>query len=132
MKPLSTLKKKLWSLCKEIVRKKYGLPNGTYICYTSGKLIIAPKDAHTGHFIHSSLCSVEMRYDLNNLRIQSYDQNINKNGNTLQFEENLIRDHGKRYVTNLKKKNRATIGKQYGRWWYESKILEYEKLLASL
>lgn len=129
---ITSLKKELWQLCKLITRKRYGLPNGTYICYTSGKLIIDPKDAHTGHFIHSSLCSVELRYDLNNLRIQSYDQNINKNGNTLQFQENLIQDHGAAYVRELVKRNQATKGLQYGKDWYINKIVEYQSLLETL
>jgi hypothetical protein len=74
---------------------------------------------------------VELRYDLRNLRIQSYDQNINKNGNTLQFEENLIRDHGQAYVDELKARNRATKGLSYGRDWYLKKIAEYnDKLLV--
>ena len=130
-KSLTLLKKNLWELCKQLIRKQYGLSNGTWLCYTSGKLIIDPRDAHTGHFIHSSLCSVELRYDLNNLRIQSYDQNINKNGNTLQYEENLIRDHGQKYVDDLKRRNRETKGNLFGRYWYEQKILEYKLLLEA-
>lgn len=126
---LTKLKKILWELCKQLIRKKYGNNNGTWVCYTSGRPIIDPRDAHTGHFIHSSLCSVEMRYDLNNLRIQSYDQNINKNGNTLQFEENLIRDHGQEYVNDLKRRNRETKGNSYTRQWYVNKIAEYKALL---
>lgn len=131
-KSISKLKKDLWELCKQIIRKRYGLLNGTWLCYTSGRLIIDPRDAHTGHFIHSSLCSVELRYDLNNLRIQSYDQNINKNGNTLEYEENLIRDHGKEYVEELKQRNRDTKGKSYGVVWYLNKIEEYTELLKTL
>ena len=126
---ISILKRRLWELCKQIIRAEYGQGNGTWICYTSGKLIIDPRDAHTGHFIHSSLCSVELRYDLKNLRIQSYDQNINKNGNTLQFEDNLIRDHGQEYVDELKSRNKATKGLNYGRDWYEKQIAIYTALV---
>ena len=122
-------KQKLWELCKKLTRAKFGLPDGTWVCYTSGKPMVFPKDAHTGHFIPSSLCSVELRYDLKNLRIQSYDQNINKNGNSLQFERNLIRDHGQAYVDELWNRNEATKGKVYPPSWFEDRIKLYESML---
>ena len=106
-------------------------PDGSWVCYTSGKRMVFPKDAHTGHCIPSSLCSVELRYDLNNLRVQSYDQNINKNGNPLQFERNLIRDHGQAYMDDLWNRNEATKGKIYPKQWFLDKITEYTTLLHS-
>lgn len=124
---ITKLKKKLWELCKQIIRKQYG-----NTCYTSGKTGLVGSDWHTGHFIHSSLCSVELRYDLKNLRPQSYDQNINKNGNTLQYRRNLIRDHGIEYVEELERRNEETKGKQYTSLWYENKIIEYTSLLKTL
>lgn len=121
---LKTVKNKLWDLCKLITRKTYG-----NVCYTSGKQGLEGSDWHTGHFIHSSLCSVELRYDLRNLRPQSYDQNINKNGNTLQYRRNLIRDHGEEYVEELETRNQQTKGKKYDVIWYMDKIEEYKALL---
>ncbi len=125
---LSKLKKKLWVLCKLIVRAECMKKHGKLVCYTSGK-VVAGSDAHTGHFIHSSLCSVELRFDLKNLQIQSYDQNINKNGNTLQYRLNLIRDHGQEYVDELWRRNEATKGTVYSKDWFISKIGDYEKIL---
>lgn len=129
---LTKLKLKLWELCKQITRSMCVQPDGTWICYTSGKTIVYPKDAHTGHCIPSSLCSVELRYDLKNLRVQSYDQNINKNGNPLQFERNLIRDHGQAYMDDLWNRNEATKGKVYPKEWFETKINDYQLLLDSM
>lgn len=127
---VTQLKKKLWELCKQITRKNCVQPDGTWICYTSKKVLVFPKDAHTGHFIPSSLCSVELRYDLKNLRVQSYDQNINKNGNPLQFERNLIVDYGQAYVDELWDRNERTKGIVYPLSWFEDKIREYESLIT--
>ena len=126
---ITKLKKKLWELCKILTRRTCVQPDGTWVCYTSGKRLVYPKDAHTGHCIPSSLCSIELRYDLKNLRVQSYDQNINKNGNPLKFERNLIRDHGQAYMDDLWNRNEATKGLVYGKEWFEDKIAEYSALV---
>lgn len=128
---ITRLKDKLWELCKQITRKRCIDRHGKLVCFTSGKVLTHPSDAHTGHFITSSWCSIELRYDLKNLRVQSYDENINKNGNTLQFRENLIRDHGVEYVDELWERNKVTKGKTYGKEWFIDKIQEYSLLLES-
>src|SRR3990167_5495285 len=126
---LTKLKDKLWELCKQITRAKCIKKHGRLVCFTSGKVLTFPKDAHTGHFITSSWCSVELRYDLKNLRVKSYDENINKNGNTLQFRENLIRDHGVEYVDELWQRNKETKGRIYPLQFFYDKIEEYQSLL---
>lgn len=112
---------KLWNLCKLLTRQNHGLK-----CYTCGSYVEHP---HTGHFISSSICSTELRFDLKNLRPQCYACNIFRSGNWLEFERNLIRDHGKKYVEELKRRNQATKGLKYDSIWYENKIAEYESLL---
>lgn len=127
---ITLLKKKLWELCKQITRKRYVNPDGSWNCYTSGSKIILPKNVHTGHYIASSLCSVELRYDLKNLQPQSYNENINHSGNPLQFRLNLIRDHGVEYVDELWTRNAATKGQVYPLSWFASKISEYQQILS--
>ncbi len=129
---LTLLKEELWELCKQITRKRYINAQGTWTCYTSGTRILLPKNCHTGHFIPSSLCSVELRYDLKNLRPQSYNDNINHSGNPHQYRRNLIRDHGETYITELETRNEATKGLIYKKEWFEMKIKEYTELLNSL
>jgi hypothetical protein len=116
------LKIKLWELCKQLTRKKYG-----YNCYTCGQTTQAP---HTGHFISSSVCSGELRYSLDNLRPQCYRCNIHLSGNWLSFEQNLIRDKGKEWVEALKRRNQETKGRKYDEIWLQAKIEEYEKMLS--
>lgn len=121
---ISKLKKKLWELCKELTRARWG--NN---CYTCGSFVQFP---HTGHFISSSICSTELRYSLDNLRPQCYACNIHRSGNWLAFEERLIKENGKKWVENLKKLNQQTKGGLYGVTWFEKKIEEYEQLKNSL
>jgi len=86
-------------------------------------------DFHIGHFISSSICSTEMRYDLDNLRPQCSGCNVWKSGNWLNFERYLIGEKGDNFVGDLKRKNEAGKGKQYDILWYEDKIAEYTELL---
>ena len=129
---LTRAKLRLWELCKLITRAECIKKHGKLVCFTSGKTLIHPSDAHTGHYITSSWCSIELRYDLKNLRVQSYDENVNKNGNTLQFRENLIRDHGVEYVEELWRRNKETKGRVYPLSWFTDKEQEYQSLLLSL
>ena len=129
---ITKLKDRLWELCKQITRAECIKKHGKLVCFTSEKVLVFPKDAHTGHYITSSWCSPELRYDLKNLRVQSYDENINKNGNTLQFRENLIRDHGVEYVDELWARNKATKGKTYPITFFLEKEEEYKKHLTTL
>ena len=63
--PLQKAKMALWEHCKRITRAKYG-----NTCYTCGKTGLEGSGWHTGHFISSSICSVHLRYHLDNLRLQ--------------------------------------------------------------
>lgn len=124
-------KEKLWELCKKITRKRYQREDGLWTCYTSEVTLDEPSRVQTGHFIPSSLCSMELRYDLKNLRPQSFRENINHSGNPHQYRRNLIRDHGEEYVKELEERNEKTKGGNYGLFWIKQKIEEYEKLLKS-
>lgn len=128
--PTKALKTKLWELCKQIIRLKYINPNGTWNCYTCGKLIDEPAKAQTGHFLASSVCGAYLRYDLRNLRIQDYYCNINLGGNGATFYKNLVEREGQEYVDQIFKDKQKTI--KADEWWYQEKIKEYEDLLRVL
>lgn len=122
--PLSKAKDRLWELCKQITRKKYG-----YSCYTCFAYTEYP---HTGHFITDSTCSTEISYSLDNLRPQCYRCNIHLSGNWVAFESRMVIEHGQKFVDDLKKRNEQTKGGDYKLYWYEQKIIEYENILKSL
>ena len=125
--PLSKLKKQLWQLCREITIKRDGSD-----CYTCPSKALEGSNRQLGHFISSSICSTELRYDLNNLRIQCYSCNINKSGNWLAYENRLLQEHGENFVKELKARNELTKNLMYREDWYEAKIQEYQFLLESL
>ena len=124
---IKTLKKKLWQLCREIQFKRYG-----DICYTCGKTGLIGSNRQLGHFIPSSVCSTEVRYDLDNLRICCYHCNINLSGNWPAFEAHLMIEKGRNYPDVLKAFNEATKGKSYRADWYEERIAHYQELLKHL
>lgn len=127
IKPLKT---KLWELCKQIIRLKYANQDGTWNCYTCGKIIDEPAKAQTGHFIASSVCGAFLRYDLRNLRIQDYYCNINCGGNGAVYYQKLVEREGQEYVNQIFKDKQITI--KADEWWFKNKISEYEILLQEL
>lgn len=121
-KTITQLKKKLWELVRERVRETYG-----NTCYTCGKSNLIGSNRQVGHFIPKSICSTELAYDLDNLRIQCFACNIHKSGNWIEYEAHLMIEKGRTFPDKLKKRNQKTKGKQYGRWWYEGEIKKYQK-----
>lgn len=121
---LTKSKEKLWELCKQITRQTYG-----DTCYTCGSTGLSGSNWQTGHFLTSSTCSMELRYDLKNLRPQCMPCNKWKSGNWPAYERHLIKDHGEAYVAELKERNERTKGGNYGIFWIREKTEEYKKLL---
>jgi 5-methylcytosine-specific restriction endonuclease McrA len=122
---LKKLKEKLWKLCREIQIRRHGRT-----CYCCGATDLQGSNCHLGHFIPSSVCSTEMRYDLDNLRPSCYRCNINLSGNWIAYEKHLMADGID--IVGLKQRNEHTKGLQYREDWYESKVAEYTKILAVL
>lgn len=127
---VSKLKKELWELCKQIVRKIYGLPDGTWVCYTCDLPISNPKDAHTAHFVARSLSGVELRYSLRNLRVCCGNCNVWKSGNWPAYYERMVKEVGIDEVNEIiASRNNFT---KATRTLFEEKIAEYQALLSSL
>jgi hypothetical protein len=128
-RPITKLQGKLWEECKRITRLRYQLHDGTYKCYTCDAHLEVPAKAHTGHFIPSSVCSTEMRYDLGNLRVQCYRCNINLSGNWIEYEKRLNQEMGAGYTEKLKARNESTKGLMYREEWYEMYIKNYKEII---
>lgn len=95
------MENKIWQLTKTVLRNMYRNHDGTYTCFTCGKVITQNKDAHTSHFIPRATCGLFLRYNLRNLRICCYHCNINLGGNGAYFYKNLILEKGHEYVEQL-------------------------------
>lgn len=120
---LTKLKEKLWMLCRQLTKKKYGNS-----CYTCGRLVPNGKGIHTAHYITSSLCSTALRFDLRNLRPGCYHCNINLSGNWPAYQKAIEKEIPG--ITGiLLAENEATKGITYPLSWFQAKILEYEAKL---
>ena len=118
---ITKLKKKLWQLCRDIQIQKYGRT-----CFTCGRHDLHGGNCQLGHFITSSTCSTEVRFDLKNLRPQCYHCNINLSGNWIAYECALLLEGID--IAELKTRNAETKGKVYGVPWFEEKITQYTLL----
>lgn len=122
--PLGKLKKELWELCKQIIRKRYG--NTCYTCDAKG---LAGSNWHTAHFVARSVCGAYLHYDLRNLRPGCYRCNISLAGNGAVFYRRLVEREGQPYVDQIfADKERITkLTPQFLR----EKIEEYTALLTA-
>lgn len=115
------LKDKLWRECRRIIIQRHG--NNCYTCPSSD---LMGSGLHVGHFIPSSICSVEMRYSLDNLRPQCFACNIHRSGNWPEYERHLKLDGID--VEEIKQRNEDTKGMKYDHHWYSAKIEEYRAI----
>lgn len=120
---LTKLKDKLWLLCRQLTKKKYG-----NTCYPCGRLVPDGKGMHTGHYITSSLCSTAIRFDLRNLRPSCYHCNINLSGNWPAYQK-AMEQEVPGITETLLKENETTKGITYPLEWFEERISQYESLL---
>ena len=119
------LKKELWELCKQIIRKRYG-----NTCYTCGKTGLEGSSWQTGHFVASSICGVYLRWDIRNLRPQCFRCNISLVGNGAVFYRNLVALEGQAYVdTIFADKERLT---KLTPEFLREKITEYTIILGTV
>ena len=122
--PISKLQRKIWELCKQIIRKKYG-----NTCYTCGKTGLDGSNWHTGHMLPKSALGAYLKYDLRVLRPQCYNCNINQGGRGADFIENMRKIEGQVYVSRITEDRIITV-KAYDH--YLTLIPKYEKILKEL
>ena len=121
MKKKSNKKKledKLWKLCREIIRSKYG-----NICYTCGRTDLEGSNWHTGHMWAKASLSNHLKYDLRILRPQCYHCNINLGGIGAVFFEKMQKEIGVKAMNALIKEKQITIKADED--WFNNKIEEY-------
>lgn len=128
--PITKAKKKVWELCKALVRLRQVKQDGTWDCYTCGINITNPSDAHTAHFIPSSVCGAGLRYDLANLRVCCGKCNIWLSGNWTSYYEHLLKDIGSEAVTNLMNRRREIV--KADAHFYNEIINRYTQILGHL
>ena len=117
---ISVIQRKLWELCKGIIRKQY-----PPFCYTCGKPVQGSND-HTAHLIPKASCGAYLKYDLRNLRRCCYYCNINLGGNGSEFYRRMLKIEGQKFVDKLFADKQITV-KAYDH--YLKLLQEYQILI---
>lgn len=121
---ISLLQRKIWELCKQIIRLRYA-PN----CYTCPAMGLIGSNCHTGHLQAKASLGAFLKYDLRVLRIQCYICNIFYGGAGSIFIENMRRIEGNKYVDQILKDRQVTVNA----YDHYTKIYEeYKKELSTL
>lgn len=81
--PISKLKKKLWTVFSEYIRKR-----DKGICFTCGRKCEG-KGYHAGHFIPKSVGGIVLYFHPENVRGQCYNCNINLGGSQYEYSQKL-------------------------------------------
>lgn len=91
----SRLKKKLWKLVSEYVRRRdFG------VCFTCG----AKKhwrQMQAGHFIPKKICGADLYFDERNIHCQCFRCNINLGGNGAIYAQNMRKRYGDEFVNEI-------------------------------
>lgn len=116
---ITSLKRELWKYVSLYVKQRDG-----YRCFTCDKYVQG-SNAQCGHFVPSSLCNLEMRYDAEWLRTQCMACNIWKSGNYVTFRERLVVEKGEEAVREFEQR-RHKIVKDFD---YVAQIQHYKALV---
>jgi len=129
-KSLSKLKKKLWEVFALYIKLKYSEDGKTCRCFTSGVVLtIGTSNCQAGHY-YSKKGYPALYFDEDNVRPQSYHDNINLSGNTQIFRENLIAEIGAEAVERLDQRRHNSVKLTCSD--YEEKIEYYSQKIKEL
>ena len=120
---VSTVRNKLWQLCRKLADKLY-----PPTCYTCGAANLTGSNKQLGHFIPSSTCGAYLRYDMRNLRFQCMRCNIHAGGNGAEYYRRMVTEVGQDAVDQLFKDKEVFT--KADRLWYEREIAAKKELLA--
>ncbi len=127
MKPKSTksLRKKLWKLVSEYVRRKDADENGYVKCYTCG-VERHYKDLDCSHYIHRDA----LDFEINNLRPTCTRCNRFLHGNLGVYAEKLIKEIGEEEISLMRQRSKQV--KKYTIGELEDMIQTYKEALQQL
>ncbi len=121
--PISKLQRKLWVLCRDITRKKYGNS-----CYTCPATNLQGSNWQTGHMLAKASVGAYLKYDLRLLRPQCARCNLFLGGMGATFIENMRKVEGNEYVDSILNDRNKTV-KAYD--WYLTLLGKYNEILLS-
>lgn len=122
---ISTLKKKLWKLVSEYIRRKHADDNGNAVCVTCGT-VKHWKELDCGHFIPKSK-GMSIYFEEDNLAPQCTYCNRFQHGNLIEYTRYMIAVHGLEKVDELRFLSNTT--RKIGIVEYRALIVEYQEKL---
>jgi len=128
-KTIGQLKKHLWKLFSEYVRRSNADWNGNVACYTCG-LTRHWKKMQAGHCIPRADCGIELYFDEMNVKPQCFRCNIDLGGNGAEFRRRLVMEYGEKEVEYMWKKKQTGI--KWSKEYYIQKIKKYQEKLRKL
>lgn len=121
---ISLVQRKLWVLCRNIIRQKYGST-----CYTCSRTGLSGGNWQTGHMWAKASVGAYLKYDLRILRPQCYHCNINLGGRGADFYTRMLSDIGEEAMAQLQKDRQVTVNAMDH---YLKLIKEYTELLENM
>jgi len=119
------LKKELWKLFSEYIRRKDTV-NGIAICFTCGRKN-EWKLMHGGHYIRAS-AGLSTYFDEQNVHVQCYACNIWRDGNSDEYALRLQERYGQDILNELNRRKHKIIKDFH----FEEKIRYYQEKIKSL
>lgn len=101
-KTLAQLKKDLTKVFNAFIRQRDSLPNGTFKCISSGK-VLPVSQMHAGHF-HPAGSNSAIRWHEKNVNGQSIHDNYYKHGNPLGYQKGIVEKYGMEVLEELEMK----------------------------
>lgn len=118
---ISLVQRKLWVLCRNIIRQKYG-----NTCYTCSRTGLSGGNWQTGHMWAKASVGAFLKYDLRILRPQCYHCNINLGGRGADFYTRMLSEIGEEKMAQLQKDRQVMVNSMEH---YLKLINEYTELL---
>ncbi len=123
----SSLKKKLWKLVSEYIRRRDANNDGFAECVTCG-VVKHWKELQAGHFVGGRRNSII--YELTNIHPQCYGCNVCKYGETLKYLDFMLEKYGQAEVSRLRSLNEKSVN--FSIQDYEEMIEKFKKKLLEL
>ena len=118
---ISVIQRRLWLLCKEITRKRYG-----NTCYTCEASALIGSNWQTGHMWAKASVGAYLKYDLRILRPQCAVCNLFQGGRGADFYRKMLQEIGQSAMDALEKDRQVTVNAMEH---YLRLIEEYKSLL---
>lgn len=123
----SSLKKALWKLVSEYVRRRDSNLDGFAECCTCG-VVKQWKELQAGHFVGGRRNSI--LYDLKNIHAQCYSCNVCRYGETLKYLDFMLEKYGQKEVVRLRSLNEKSV--TYSIQDYEEMIENFKEKIRDL